>query len=192
MSIPALLANRLVPISQPEIGFEEAAIVMAEASGHHIGVPHEQQLGIFWCWAAVSVAMRAFLRKDLPKMSQCELAKIHLKHDHDCCAAGKPIPDCDQQAALEETLKKAGVNVQPPKSVLSFSTVTGQLSLDRPVCVLIDFPSKPDHFVQIDGFENDSYSINDPERGAITVPDSELRTNYRNEKGKWQKTYLLA
>ena len=197
MSVPAFIAKRLVPHSAPVKTFAEATHEMATASGHLVGVRFEEQLGKHWCWAAVSVAMRAFVRKDLPALSQCQLAKIHLRHDHDCCATSPPADECDQEAALEDTLPEAGVAVQDPTGSLTFFELTAELtaSPNRPVCAMIDFADAPKHFVQIDGFQNDGsieYIINDPQRGVLTMPASDFETNYHNENGRWRKSYLLA
>jgi hypothetical protein len=195
MSIPALVATRLTLVPPPHISFEATAAAMATSTGHSVGVRHEQQNGTFWCWAAVSVAMRSFVRKDLPAISQCDFASLHLKHAHTCCANDHALEACDVQGVLEDALAAAGVKVQPPEAPFP-STVRSELVKDRPVCALIEFPNAPNHFVQIDGFKavggSHNYVINDPQRGVLDMPEDDLKNNYHNEKGRWRRSYLLA
>lgn len=198
MSIPALVAKRLIPVAMPLASAEATAAAMAAPAGHKIGVRHETQLGTFWCWAAVTTAMRAFVRPDLPAMSQCDIAKLQLEHPQSCCVNGRANGPCDKTQAPELALAKAGVAMKMPIGTLPPHKVKAELTAapkNRPMCLLIRFPNKPDHVVQLDGFRDPGklvYLINDPERGPLEVVEPDLLTNYHNEKGQWIRTYLLA
>lgn len=199
MSIPALVAKRLTPVAMPHAPVAAMAEAMAVSSGHKIGVRQETQLGTFWCWAAVTTAMRAFVRPDLPAMSQCDIAKLQLGHPQSCCVNGSANGPCDKTQPPELALAKAGVAVKPPIGTLPPHKVKAELTAapkNRPMCLLIRFDdNKPDHVVQLDGFRDTGtlvYLINDPERGPVEVSETGLLTNYRNEKGRWIRTYLLA
>ncbi len=194
MSIPSVLAGRLIPIASPGAGNELGATATTTPE-HRVGVPHEFQIGTLWCWAAVSVCMRRFVRKDLPPMSQAELARIRLGHTHagDCDPVGSP-EICNKVAVLTDALSDAGITVKS-KGVLALPLARKELELDRPLCARIDFPSsaeRPPHFIQIDGFRGtDMYLINDPARGQIVISESNLLTNYDGVQGKWKATFPL-
>jgi hypothetical protein len=198
MSIPALVAKRLTLVAMPHASVVSKAETMAASAGHKIGVRHETQLGTFWCWAAVTTAMRAFVRPDLPAMSQCDVAKLQLGHPQPCCVSGRASGPCDKTQAPELALAKAGVAMKAPIGTLPPHKVKAELTAtpnNRPMCLLIRFPNKPDHVVQLDGFRDTGklvYLINDPERGPLEVSEPDLLTNYHNEKGQWLRTYLLA
>jgi hypothetical protein len=166
-------------------------------SSHRIGVERVPQTRTRWCWAAVSVSMRHFLRSDLPRITECKLAEIRLGHtqQHDCCTP-PPIESCNVENFLERALHDAGVEVRVHSGVLFFPDVRDELSANRPICVRIDFsPPNLDHFVQLDGFEEGNppmYIVNDPQRGELRMSESDFRTNYNNERGAWQATYLLG
>jgi hypothetical protein len=197
MSIPALVAKRLIPVAMSHESAEAMAAAMAAPTGHKVGVRHESQLGTFWCWAAVATAMRAFVRSDLPAMSQCDVAKLHLGHSQSCCVNGRANGDCDMTQPPERALATVGVKVKPATGTLPAHQVKAELTAtpkNRPICLLIRFEKRPDHVVQLDGFRDTGtlvYQINDPERGPVEVSETELLTNYRDEKGQWFRTYLL-
>lgn len=181
-----------------EFGAEGAFDPLAPAEAeNHLGFTVEPQKGDQWCWAAVSVSLRALLRSDLPPLQQCRLAEIVLPGGLNCCDGSDEAPPvCDKAAFLDDGLSAAGVAANRNDSPLSFHDVREQIDQQRPVACRIDFaPPRLPHFVVIEGYiegDDRQYSVTDPLRGKGMMDVATFESNYAHEGGLWAATFRMA
>ena len=145
----------------------------------------------FWCWAAVAVSLRSFLRGE--SMDQCELA-ARVFNGFDCCQ--NPVP-CDVMKPLETALAQAGVfrgrvmsPVQPP-------AIVTELQRQTPLGCAIRWNTGSAHFVVLYGISPDidgtpSVSVDDPSYGKWEGPYTSFRDAYLEGAGRWIASYFTA
>ncbi len=100
----------------------------------------ERQIGLNWCWAAVSKGIVEHYGG--PRRKQCEYATTFLRQDKSCCGRSVPPPRCDVAHDVDTVLVRCDVLSSPPlHRPLSLETLRRELERDRPVVALFRFPS---------------------------------------------------
>lgn len=194
MAIPRVFRAGLSPVTAGSTMGVAAAAVMVPAQ---LGVDIRPQDADFWCWAAVSVGINAFVTGHA-REEQCRLVRRVLGHEHDCCDTHPPRPECNVDNRLEEGLAAGGVHSTPLNQTVLFADVRTQIETrGRPVGALIRFPhGKVRHFVEIDGFVDDltpQFIVNDSLFGGPKTMDVDKFTfNYADKGGTWSWTYIIT
>jgi hypothetical protein len=141
------------------------------------------QKHLFWCWAAVAVAIDRFYRDDASTLCQCQVASMQ-KNAGDCCK--KPC-DCNQPWSLKEALYSVKrLDQGPVLGTLSFEDLMARITAadPKPVCARVIRVGSP-HFVVIKGFKETPQSlvIADPFEGESLV-------SYNEFTAVWIQYYL--
>lgn len=196
MSLPELFDKTRRPLGlegpPPSPGVEAAAGGLP-GPGPVLGLRVPYQDGDFWCWAAVGVGVRRFLRGQLTR--QCDLAKDVLGGTLDCCHNPQP---CDVIMPLEVALSRAEVFAGMVMSPVPVETLGSEIAdRRRPVCCAVRwFADGRFHFVAIHGFSVDSagrawVAVGDPFNGPWKGRYEDFLNAYRNQ-GSWIASYFTA
>ncbi len=123
----------------------------------------QEQLGINWCWAAVSQGVAEFY--GIGSWTQCEIASRTLPGSRNCCTATPRGGPCDETYYLHEALTTVGHLGGPPTGPLSATEIQAQLQQNRPIGVRIRWQSGRGHFIVLTGYL-------DGRRSYVEVHDS--------------------
>jgi hypothetical protein len=178
-----------------------------------------QQVKSFWCWAAViSSITQSKPTPPSPYTSQCLLAYqtyggggASELSQADCCQSGSAGNICNNPLspawiagayapAAPSPLTIAGIAAQPPSqtdNTISDDAIINALRQNKPICIVINWPSGQLHFVAIVGASmvngQLTYAIGDPYDGSINWFDRVSINNYHSQAGSggtWLHTYV--
>jgi hypothetical protein len=196
MSLPELLerTRRPLGLSEPPPGSShETKDGILPGVGPVLGFTMQHQQADFWCWAAIGVSVRRFLRGQTRR--QCDLATEVFNSGLNCCQNKKA---CDFVQPLEVALTLSGVFAGMTGPVAP-ETVRAQI-VDgrRPLCCAVRwYADGAVHFVVIHGFSVDLsgtawVAVADPLYGPWKGKYDAFLSAYPNGAGYWIASYFTA
>jgi Papain-like cysteine protease AvrRpt2 len=153
----------------------------------------QHQLQTQWCWAAVSVSIADFYETPTA-WTQCKLVSAQFG-SNGCCDNGAS-EECNRPWYVDRALTSLGAflgweRVTPSDFVASLlpSTVTADISAQRPVGVGIAWDGGGGHAIVIDGYQTDGamVAVEDPWEGSADLPVSLLHRYLGT--GRWVDTF---
>jgi hypothetical protein len=147
MPVPQFLAPLT---SLPAPGPATAALRAAPpGTGSLLGFDVEQQQQSNWCWAAVSVSVAQYYRRQTP-WTQCTVAGAELNRS-DCCGGGAGT-GCNVVWYLDRALTRVqSLRIRNAGST-PFADVQAEIAADRPLGCRIGWSTGGGHFVTIGGW----------------------------------------
>jgi hypothetical protein len=142
------------------------------------------QDGLFLCWAAVGVSMARYYHQR--SLTQCEFVRNV-----------RNLPNCPDQAFdMARALRGVPCLAEGPTPPLGPDALRTQISVDRPVCILMQISNLLTHVVvavRCSSGQNPLVTILDPaRRGHVdTVSYEGLRTGLGG-RGPWLETFLTG
>jgi hypothetical protein len=156
----------------------------------------ESQQQTQWCWASVASSVARFFGTAGPSGSawtQCQIVGTALGVD--CCQ--DTTGTCNRDGQLDNALQIVGHWVPPVlPAPQPYTYIEGQLSIQRPVPVRIQWYGGDGHFVVLGGCDDTSgtqmVDVEDPWYGPSTYSLDGFATAYQSGAGGWSHVYALA
>jgi hypothetical protein len=197
MSLPELLIKTRQPLGllePPPTGPDlDTTDGILPGSGPVLSFMMQNQQADYWCWAAIGVSLRRFLRGET--QTQCDLATAVFNATVDCCANREA---CDTVKPLEIALTRAQVFASRIMTPATPQTVSAQINAGRPVgCAIRWSADNGAHFVVVYGFSVDLngvpwVAVADPLYGPWRGPYGNFRDQYLGGAGRWIASYFTA
>jgi hypothetical protein len=192
MALPEWIRATRQTIVIPSVPSPIAEMVTAAEARpeNRLDFPSEVQMRRQWCWAAVTVGVARFYKRDIP-LQQCTLAERVLNLSN-CCVAGA----CDRQSPLRRPLCIVGHLEREQEGPLPFGSVVEAINRKRPVVCRMSMERGLGHAVVLFGYNRRTSQefvyVADPEfHESDCYPLRKFGHRYRR-RGIWTDTYTTS